>query len=353
MSDRGRNGPEGPDDETARRLRDALGHEARAIQPSGDGLSQIRQRIQARRHSSRGWLRPLAVSAAALATAAVAVIVVVVVPRNSGDNSGQPSSVASSHSQAPSSSISTSPAQATGAPRNVTLFYVGTRADPQQLLYREIVTRPSPAGNAFLKDAVTAMLTTPAADADYTSYWPTGVTILGASIRGGTVAVLDLSAEVADAAPGAQGMGAISAQQLLYTIKAAAPKIETLELRIAGQPVTDLWGSPISQPIAAADAWTVFAHVWITSPVDHGTVSSVVKFGGEATVFEANVSWEILRNDGVVKQGHSMADIGAPGRGTWQATVTLAPGMYTIRAFEASAKDGSPTYVDDKIITVK
>jgi len=360
MSDRaGRTGPDRPGDEnleeTARRLRDALGHEARAVQPSADGLRIIREKIRANRRGHRAWLRPLSISAAALATAAVAVIVVVAVRPQATDNDGRPAPLASSpqSSSAPASSAPASPAPSETKPHPVTIYYVGKLKDPQQLLFSQTVTRPWPAGNAFVGDAVSAMLTTKADDPDYLSYWPAGTTVLGVSIQNGTEAVVDLSAEAGNPAPDALGLGAISAQQLFYTVHGAAPKIESVELRIDGKPVTSLWGSTISDPITAEPSWQVFSHVWITSPADNATVAPAVTIKGDATVFEGTVSWQVLMHGDVLQKGSAQASVGAPDQGTWSVNLTLTPGTYTIQAFESSAKDGSPTYVDDKVITVR
>ncbi|MGH8888917.1 MAG: Gmad2 immunoglobulin-like domain-containing protein [Acidothermaceae bacterium] len=360
MSDRaGRNGPDRPGDETpeetARRLRDALAHEASAVQPSADGLRVIREKIRADRRGHRAWLRPLAVGTAALATAAVAVIVVVVVkPQTTGDNT-HPAPLASSPppSSSPVSSPPASPAASAGKPHPVTIFYVGKLKDPQQLLFSQTVTRPWPAANAFVGDAVTAMLTTTADDPDYLSYWPAGTTVRGVSIQNGTEAVVDLSTEAGNPDPDALGMGAISAQQLFYTVHGAAPKIDSVELRIDGKPVTSLWGSTIADPITAEPAWQVFSHVWINSPADNATVAPAVTIKGDATVFEGTVSWQVLMHGDVLQQGAAQATAGAPEQGTWSVNLTLTAGTYTIRAFESSAKDGSPTYVDDKVITVQ
>ena len=53
-----------------------------------------------------------------------------------------------------------------------------------------------------------------------------------------------------------------------------------------------------------------------------------------------------------MKTGHTNADMGAPGRGPWSDVVTVPPGEYVLRAYESSAKDGTPTFVDDKPVTV-
>ena len=78
MSDRpGPFDPHRPDDETARRLRELLAQEARAITPDADALMVIRQRIRAARGGRRTWMRAFQIGGAGLATAAIAVIAVV------------------------------------------------------------------------------------------------------------------------------------------------------------------------------------------------------------------------------------------------------------------------------------
>ena len=183
-----------------------------------------------------------------------------------------------------------------------------------------------------------------------------------------TTAVVNLSSEASN---GPAKEAAISAQQLLYTIIAAAPKIDSLQLQIAGVPVTSLWGTPLgaaasSSPPASAPAsspapttitplpaWQVWGHVWITAPLESATVASSLVISGEASVFEGSVHWQILRNGGLLKQGSTQATVGAPDRGTWSFTVDgLTPGPYQVRAYEVSAKDGSVTFEDDKMFTV-
>jgi Immunoglobulin-like domain of bacterial spore germination/Sporulation and spore germination len=355
MSDR--QGPfesDQPDDEAARRLRDVLSQEARAITPSADGLSMIREKIRARRGDRRGWVRAFQIGGAGLATAAIAVIAVVAAQHNSSGSGKHPSvavAVSSPAVVAPVTPPATAVAASSAEPNYpVLVYYVDRRKDPQQLLFRETTQWPSSPQHTFVKDAVEAMLATPAVDPDYVSYWPTGTSLISANIVGGTTAVINLSSSAAD---GPAGEGAISAQQLLYTIIAAAPKIDGLQLQIAGQPVTSLWGSPVDSTLAALPAWQEWGHVWITQPLENATVAASVDIGGEASTFEGTVHWQILRNDGLLKQGSVTASHGAPDRGTWSVTVSgLAPGPYVVRAYEVSAKDGSVTYVDDKMFTV-
>ncbi len=118
--------------------------------------------------------------------------------------------------------------------------------------------------------------------------------------------------------------------------------------------MTSLWGSPLDPTLVAQPAWQVWGHVWITQPLENATVAASVDISGEASTFEGTVHWQILRNSGLLKQGSVTASHGAPDRGTWSVTVAgLAPGPYVVRAYEISAKDGSVTYMDDKMFTVE
>jgi len=378
MSDRP--GPFDPDDaaddDAARRLRELLAREARAITPSADGLAMIREKIRAHRPRRRNWVRAFQIGGAGLATAAVAIIAVAIAHNKPGGTNHPAATAAAASSPTPAASapvvppatpaVSSPPAASGPATYPVWVYYVDKRRDPQQLLFRERAIWPSSPAHTFVKDAVSAMLATPAQDPDYTSYWPAGTTLLSASILNTTTAVVNLSSEASN---GPANEAAISAQQLLYTVIAAAPKIDALQLQIGGVPVTSLWGTPLgaatsSSPPASATAtapgtitalptWQVWGHVWITAPLESATVASSFQIGGEASVFEGAVHWQILRNGGLLKEGTAQATVGAPDRGTWSVTVEgVTPGPYQIRAYEVSAKDGSITYEDDKLITV-
>ncbi len=378
MSDRP--GPFDPDDasaddDAARRLRELLAREARAITPSADGLAMIREKIRAQRPRRRNWVRAFQIGGAGLATAAVAIIAVAIAQNKPGGTNHPAATAAAASSSTPAASapvvppatpaVSSPPASSEPSTYPVWVYYVDKRKDPQQLLFREKAIWPSSPAHTFVKDAVSAMLATPAQDPDYTSYWPAGTTLISASIVNTTTAVVNLSSE---ASTGPANEAAISAQQLLYTIIAAAPKIDALQLQIAGVPVTTLWGTPLggataSPPASSATTapgtitplptWQVWGHVWITAPLENATVASSVVIAGEASVVEGAVHWQILRNGGLLKEGVAQATIGAPDRGTWSVTVEgLTPGPYQLKAYEVSAKDGSTTFEDDKMFTV-
>lgn len=93
--------------------------------------------------------------------------------------------------------------------------------------------------------------------------------------------------------------------------------------------------------------------VSIASPANGSTVSNPVTVHGSANVFEANVNWQLLDARGhIVQQGHANA-----GFMQWKPfTVRLGklkPATYTMRAFEASARNGNPTHVDEATFTVR
>jgi hypothetical protein len=213
-------------------------------------------------------------------------------------------------------------------------------------LYREFHQRPATA--AVIRDAVTAMLTEPPHDGDYTSLWPTGTTVRGARVSGST-AYVDLSASARRGSAGAEGE-AQSLQQLVHTVTAAAPSVRTVQLLVEGRAPATLWGHVDTRaPIARGLAAEVLGPVWLSVP---RTLSRGARFGGEASVFEATVSWEFRRGGKVVKTGFSNASTGAPGRGPWSAAADVPAGEYVLRAYESSAKDGTATFIDDKPVTV-
>ncbi|MDT7573524.1 MAG: hypothetical protein QOE05_3698 [Actinomycetota bacterium] len=227
------------------------------------------------------------------------------------------------------------------------IYYLGD-GENWARLYREFHARP--ATTAVVRDAVTAMLTVKPNDSDYISIWPAGTAVRGARVSGST-AYVDLSREALNGHTGGQGEEA-SLQQLVYTVTAAAPSVRDVQLLIEGRTVDTLWGHVgTRKPLARRMAAEVLGPVWILTPAN-GTVARGGTFGGEASVFEATVSWELRQGGRVVKKGFTNAAQGAPGRGPWTAKADVPPGSYVLRAFESSAKDGSETFVDDKPLTV-
>jgi hypothetical protein len=277
------------------------------------------------------------------------VLVLLLLVTGCGSSSSGPSA---DRTPAPSSSASastsaTAPATATPTPATVAraVYYLHDDGHGPRL-YREFHRRP--VTPAVIRDAVTAMLTDPPVDSDYTSLWPRSTTVRGVRVSG-TTAYVDLSRDVIHASSGSEGE-AQSLQQLVYTVTAAAPALRSVQLLIDGHPVETLWGHvDTRKPISRAAPAEVLGPVWleVTRTLKVGS-----RFGGQASVFEATVTWEFRQGSRVVRVGHTNASIGAPGRGPWSAIADVPPGDYVLRAFEVSAKDGSATFIDDKPVTV-
>jgi hypothetical protein len=54
----------------------------------------------------------------------------------------------------------------------------------------------------------------------------------------------------------------------------------------------------------------------------------------------------------VVRSGAVQASAGSGTRGEWSVQLTLAAGRYVVEAFEVSAEDGRPLFVDSKTVQV-
>lgn len=257
-----------------------------------------------------------------------------------------PSTPTSTPTAGPSTTPSASTAVGTVAR---TVYWLGPDAQGGPRLYRETVRRPVVAG--VVADGVRAMLETRPTDPDYRSLWPRGTRLLGVSLASG-LATVDLS-PAALAAGASPAQERASLQQLVATVRAAAPRVTAVQLHVGGRTVETLWGAvDAGRPVRPGPSSEVLAPVQVLMPQDGGTVRRGGRVGGEATVFEATVSWEWVAGGRVVARGTSSATEGAPGRGPWSAPVTVPAGRYLLRAFEASAEDGSPRWVDTKRVTV-
>ncbi len=269
-----------------------------------------------------------------------------------GASSSPPSAADLSPVATPStdSTSSPSPSPSSAQTEARAVYYLGDDGgDPR--LYREFHRRTAQSTpTEQVKDAVQAMLTSPAQDSDYTSLWSRQTIVRSVRIADAT-AYVDLSSQARTANAGGAAENA-SVQQLVHTVTAAANDVRTVQVLIEGKQASDLWGHvDISKPVSRQPSAEILAPVWITTP-DDGSLATGGSFGGEATVFEATVSWELLQGGNVVKRGFTTASLGAPGRGSWTATADVPAGSYVLRAFESSAKDGSPRWVDDKPLTV-
>lgn len=323
-----------PDEE---RLRAALRWQADRVSPRGDGLARIRERTGA----PRRWWRPVLVLAltGALAVAAGGVLAL----RGDRGLLVRPAPPAAPTTGATPTAGSPSPSGTSGTPAPVTsvrlpVYYVVDTGRGARLV-REYVAADLPAGGDRVAAALGLMFDRAPAHPAYRSGWPAGVSVRSVTRQGDT-ATVDLSGAAAQ--PPGRAPAPMAVQELVYTVTATEPALAAVRLTVDGQPVGSLWGQPLpAPPYRRAAQLTVLSPVWITEPAYGATVSSPVTVRGTAATFEGNVQWEVRRDGTVVQRGFTTTSAGGPARGDWSVTLSLAPGSYTVRAFELDSGTGS------------
>jgi hypothetical protein len=363
--------PRDPFDDLMRR---ALTHEADKVQPSDDGLYEIRRRLA---DESRPVLSPrkpwlLTAGAAVLGTAAAVGAFAVLTndqpdpgPGVSGQESAPtPPEGRTQPTTAPTSPAPTSPAPTSPAPTSPTddptvttkptskavpVYWLGTvvgRPDLGPRLYRTFTTVT---GNPGL-EALKVLASGESGDPDYTSAWR-GAQPTAVRHENGIITV-DL-AQLPSQSLGSEA--AVSAvQELIYTVQGALGSTDPVRITLNGGPAGNLFGHvDTSGPIRRSAPEDVQAQVWITAPANGATVRSPVTVTGIAAVFEANVNWRVTNaSGGVVQEGYTMTSEAFKFK-PYTFSIDLAPGQYVIEAFEASPQDGRPTFTDSKEITVR
>ena len=197
---------------------------------------------------------------------------------------------------------------------------------------------------------LTAALSEPPLDPDYSSPWPQGTELLSYTVKG-DVATVDVSDFVKVGA----AFETAAVQQLVYTVTANDKTVKKVTLLVDGkapQSGHEDW----SKPVARAPMVDVMGFIWLLTPTQGETVSSPVTFTGYGTAFEATISWDLHQGEAdgpLIDEGFVMGG----GNGEFSEFSgelgDLPPGTYTLRLLEYSAKDGSPQHVDTKTFTVE
>jgi hypothetical protein len=91
----------------------------------------------------------------------------------------------------------------------------------------------------------------------------------------------------------------------------------------------------------------------IEQPAWDAKVTSPFHVSGTASVYEATLVIELRTPDRVLARKTVTASEGAPGRGTFDAAFTAAPGKVVVAAYAPSAADGRPQHEVDVPITVE
>lgn len=93
--------------------------------------------------------------------------------------------------------------------------------------------------------------------------------------------------------------------------------------------------------------------ILVESPATGADVPGTFHVSGTASVFEATLVVQLVRDGKVLDKQTVTATEGAPGRGSFDATFTATPGQLTISAFAPSAENGAPQHQVDVAVTVK
>ncbi|MEA2434095.1 MAG: hypothetical protein QOG54_1552 [Actinomycetota bacterium] len=190
--------------------------------------------------------------------------------------------------------------------------------------------------------ALELLMQGPISDAHGTAI-PGDVQVLGLTIDNGE-ATVDLSSGFES------GGGSLSMRmrvaQVVYTLT-EFPTVKTVFFKLDGQPVEAIGGEGVfvGNGVARRDFEDFRPIITVDSPAPGESVSSPIHISGEANVFEANVSIQILDENGkVIKEAFTTATCGTGCWGTYETDVKYSVDhtqQGTVIVFESSAEDGS------------
>jgi hypothetical protein len=341
------------------RLRRALNAHAETVDVESYALTQIRQRIAARR---RAWWRlgPHIPRGGIMAFAGVAATVTVAVlafgscaPPPSTPNPAPGDSGSASPSGPPDASQS--PAQP-GAVTELAVYYLGeVKPLNRYRLFREFhrTSLPDNSIATRIKAAVTDMLGSNQADPEYTNFWPDSTRVLDVRVEGPIATVNLTGASKADGPP---EYVPLAVQELVWTVTAADSSVTGVRLEFDGQAVQRLWGAmDTSSVIRRGPAIDLLAPVWLISPQNGAQVGPTFEVHVAGATYEATATLRVRDSTGkVVREQVLTMNIAAPSRGEIKVQVKDLPkGQYTLQAFYFSARDGAIEAMDDKVITVR
>jgi len=168
---------------------------------------------------------------------------------------------------------------------------------------------------------------------------PTGTQLLDLSIDKG-VATVNLSAEFVSGGESSAVQTRLG--QVTYTLT-QFPTVKSVVFQIEGVQLADA--------VARADYVALLPDIWVDRPAFNAAIGNPAHVTGNADVFEATFRISILDGSGkVIADAQVMASCGSGCRGTFDTTIayTVSKAQYGIlRAYNPSAKDGSPESIRD------
>jgi spore germination protein GerM len=280
------------------------------------------------------------------------------------DPGPQPTLTANSTAAAtgsPGAASTSAPRETTQSSNKAPVYWIG-RSNGSVYLYREF--RDVPEQENPVTRALRAMMSEKPLDPDYFTPWQSP-TELATSISGKNVITVDVSADAFNSNLDAD-MAVRAIQQLIFTATAAAASSglidsgQQIQVRVLVDSHTDYvafnhvrLGAPMSR------AAGMVAPVWIIDPQEGTEVpTGSVKITGRSTVPGGKLRWQILRSAGNADKsayltGETTAGADSAQSGLFTLSLSLPPGTYELRVWQADGSSGQELNVDTRKFNVK
>jgi hypothetical protein len=338
------------------RLRDLLDDAVSEVEPR-DGLDAITSRTKVTSMSTRPWL--YGVAGAVVATAATIADFAVL------DDDTVPASNPEPAASSPASQESSEAPTPTETPsadepvlETVPVYYQAETGRGPRLFreFHEVDTGGEPAV-AAVREALTA----DPVDRDFRTPWAgLGADVGSVTHEGGTITVdLESDQPLRERPAGmSKDVAAMAVEQVLYTVQGALQSRDPVQLLVDGERSDQVLGVPTAEPLAQGDEMATLAQVWIITPQSGDTVQAGSEVEGIGAFFEANVVWELRRDDA----GGELVESGFT---TAEQCCTMAPysfelpdvpaGQYVLVVKDQDMSDGEgpPPFEDSKQITIR
>jgi hypothetical protein len=216
------------------------------------------------------------------------------------------------------------------------------------------VLRQTPETQAVARASMNGLLGGPqgselTASPAITSAVPAGTRLLGLSISNG-IATVDLSREFEAGGGSRSAFGRLA--EVVYTLT-QFPTVRSVVFQIEGETVT-VFGSEgivIDGPMARGDFEDFLPAIFVDRPAWGAAIGNPATVTGTANVFEAQFLITLFDASGrELFGGPVMATSGSGTRGTFEETISYDVDQAqwgTLRAWNASAMDGSPEDIRD------
>ena len=325
--------PPNDDHELHRMLNDAVSD----VHPTG-GTDEIRSRAGTPRPSAARWV-PITLAAA------MATVLVIGGAAWLGRQADDAPAAGAPAAQAPASQkASPEPGRTVAVP----VYYVGQTASGPRLFQEEHTVTDAVGTN--LQIAVQEALIGKPLDPEYAAFDPSGALKVTTSVNEQAIIInlVGLGDVIDDSEL------RVKLQALVWTADAATSTELPVVFQVDWNPPGAALPNDTTLPVQRDSADSVLALVSIASPAEGAKVATQFEVTGLASAFEANVVWELMQGDRVVRHGFTTAAECCT-LSPYTFTVTATPGDYTLVVHDTdeSGGEGIGTNQDTKNITVE